>query len=73
MVHISIRHRNVQIDDIVKAAANEKITRLARFLPVMDHAEVGFSEEPNPRVGQAAATSFGPGPPLPPSRPPSIL
>ncbi len=53
MVHISIRHRNVQIDDIVKAAANEKITRLARFLPGMDHAEVGFSEEPNPRVGQA--------------------
>lgn len=53
MVHISIRHRNVQIDDIVKAAANEKITRLVRFLPGMDHAEVGFSEEPNPRVGQA--------------------
>jgi putative sigma-54 modulation protein len=53
MVHISIRHRNVQIDDIVKAAANEKITRLAKFVPGMDHAEVGFSEEPNRRVGQA--------------------
>ncbi len=53
MVHISIRHRNVQIDDIVKAAANEKVTRLARFLPGMDTAEVGFSEEPNPRVGHA--------------------
>ncbi len=51
MVHISIRHRNVSIDDIVKASANEKITRLSRFLPGMDTAEVGFSEEPNPRVG----------------------
>jgi putative sigma-54 modulation protein len=53
MVHISIRHRNVSVDDIVKAAANEKISRLARFVPGMDTAEVCFSEEQNPRVGQA--------------------
>jgi putative sigma-54 modulation protein len=53
MVHISIRHRNVNVDDIVKAAANEKISRLARFVPGMDTAEVCFSEEQNPRVGQA--------------------
>jgi putative sigma-54 modulation protein len=51
MVHISIRHRNVRVDDVVKAAANEKITRLTRFLQGMDHAEVTFSEEQNPRVG----------------------
>ncbi len=53
MVHISIRHRNVNVDDMVKAAANEKISRLARFVPGMDTAEVCFSEEQNPRVGQA--------------------
>jgi putative sigma-54 modulation protein len=51
MVHISIRHRNVHVDDVVKAAANEKITRLSRFLQSMDTAEVCFTEEPNPRVG----------------------
>ncbi len=51
MVHISIRHRNIVVDDIVKAAANEKITRLCRFVPGVDHAEVTFMEERNPRIG----------------------
>ena len=52
MVHISIRHRNIVIDDIVKAAANEKVTRLCRFVPGIDHAEVTFMEEKNPRIGR---------------------
>ncbi len=51
MVHISIRHRNIVVDDIVKAAANEKITRLCRFVSGIDHAEVTFTEAKNPRVG----------------------
>jgi putative sigma-54 modulation protein len=51
MVHISIRHRNVHVDDVVKAAANEKLTRLTRFVQGMEQAEVCFSEEQNPRVG----------------------
>jgi putative sigma-54 modulation protein len=53
MVHISIRHRNVFVDDIVKASANEKITRLSRFVQGMDTAEVCFTEEQNPRVGSS--------------------
>jgi putative sigma-54 modulation protein len=57
MVHISIRHRNVQLDDIVKASANEKITRLSRFVQGMDTAEVSFTEEHNPRVGAARKES----------------
>lgn len=52
MVHISIRHRNLVVDDIVKAATNEKITRLCRFVQDMNQAEVTFMEERNPRIGK---------------------
>jgi putative sigma-54 modulation protein len=50
IVHVAIRARNVQVDQALKDLTREKISKLARFLAGMDHAEVCFSEERNPRI-----------------------
>ena len=49
---VSIRGRNVELSDALRAAAEEKVTRLSRFLDGMDHVEIQFSEERNPRIAQ---------------------
>jgi putative sigma-54 modulation protein len=49
-VDVSVSSRNVEITEALRAAATEKIGRLERFLPGMDHAEVHFVEERNPRI-----------------------
>ena len=49
---VSIRGRNVELSDALRAAAEEKVTRLSRFLDGMDHVEIRFSEERNPRIAQ---------------------
>jgi putative sigma-54 modulation protein len=51
-VDVSIRSRNVELSESVRTAVQEKVTRLARFLDGMDHAEVLFSEERNPRISE---------------------
>jgi putative sigma-54 modulation protein len=51
-VRIAIRHGLVELAPEVKAAAEEKIQRLARHLEGMDHAEVRYSEERNPRISE---------------------
>jgi putative sigma-54 modulation protein len=51
-VDVSIRSRNVEIPRAVRRATEEKVSRLARFLDGMDHADVVFSEEKNPRIAQ---------------------
>ena len=40
---VSIRGRNVELSDALRAAAEEKVTRLSRFLEGMDHVEIRFS------------------------------
>jgi len=45
---VSARHTD--ISPALRAAAEEKIGRLSRFLDGMDRAEVHFSEEHNPRI-----------------------
>lgn len=49
---ISIQGRNVEVSDALREAVDEKLSRLVRFLPGMEHAEVRFHEERNPRIAE---------------------
>jgi putative sigma-54 modulation protein len=49
-VDISIEGRNLVVSDVLKAAVEEKVTRLGRYLDSMERAEVRFLEERNPRI-----------------------
>lgn len=47
---VTIRGRNVEISDGLRAMAEEKVSRLTRHLDGWEHAEIHFSEEKNPRI-----------------------
>jgi putative sigma-54 modulation protein len=47
---VTIRGRNVEVSDGLRAVAEEKVTRLSRHLDGWEHAEIHFSEEKNPRI-----------------------
>jgi putative sigma-54 modulation protein len=49
---IVIRSRNVEVPEPVRAAVREKLPRLARFFDGIDHAEVLFAAERNPRIAE---------------------
>ena len=49
---VTIRGRNVEVPEALREAARDKVSRLSRFLDGMDHAEVHFSEERNPRISE---------------------
>jgi putative sigma-54 modulation protein len=49
-VDVTIRGRNVEVSEGLRAAAQEKISKLSRHLDGWEHAEVHFSEEKNPRI-----------------------
>jgi ribosomal subunit interface protein len=49
-VDITLSARHMDISSALRAAAEEKIGRLSRFLDGMLRAEVHFSEERNPRI-----------------------
>src|SRR5437867_3384157 len=49
---VSIRGRNVELSEALRSAAEEKVSRLSRFLDGMDHVEIHFYEERNPRISQ---------------------
>ena len=49
-MEITVSARHIDISPALRAAAEEKIGRLSRFLDGMDRAEVHFSEERNPRI-----------------------
>jgi putative sigma-54 modulation protein len=49
---VTIRHRKVDVPDDLRIVAEEKVSRLSRFLDGMDHAEIIFSEEKNPRISE---------------------
>jgi putative sigma-54 modulation protein len=49
-VDVTIRGRNVEISDGLRAMAEEKVSRLTRHLDGWEHAEIHFSEEKNPRI-----------------------
>jgi putative sigma-54 modulation protein len=47
---VTVSSRNIELTDALRAAAEEKIGRLDRFLDGMERAEVHFFEEKNPRI-----------------------
>ncbi len=49
-MEVTIQCKHVDLPDSVRAAAREKVIRLARFLDGWDHADIHFSEEKNPRI-----------------------
>ena len=49
-MEVTIRGRNVEVTERLRAAAEEKVTRLTRHHDGWEHAEVQFIEERNPRI-----------------------
>jgi len=49
-LEITVSARHLDVSPALRAAADEKIGRLDRFLGGIDRAEVHFSEERNPRI-----------------------
>lgn len=49
-MQITVSARNTEISPALRAAAEEKIGRLARRASGLDRAEVHFTEERNPRI-----------------------
>jgi putative sigma-54 modulation protein len=49
-VEITVSARQVEVTSALRSAVDEKIGRLSRYVEGMDHAEVHFSEERNPRI-----------------------
>ncbi len=49
-MEVTVRGRNVEITERLRAAAQEKIGRLSRHHEGWEQAEVHFSEEKNPRI-----------------------
>jgi len=49
VLEIAVRARHVEVPDYVKAHTQERLDKLEKFLG-MDHAEVRFTEEKNPRI-----------------------
>jgi putative sigma-54 modulation protein len=47
---ISVSSRHTEVSEALRAAAVDKISRLARFVDGMDRAEVHFWEQKNPRI-----------------------
>lgn len=47
---VSVSSRHIELTEALRAAAEEKIGRLDRFVEGMDRAEVHFFEEKNPRI-----------------------
>lgn len=47
---IAIRSRKLRVTKTMKAAVEEKVGRLSRYLEGMERAEVWFAEEQNPRI-----------------------
>ena len=51
-MEIAIRHGKVEVSPSLRAAVEEKISRVGRFLEGMEKAEVRFTEERNPRIAE---------------------
>ena len=49
---VTVRGRNIDVSEQLRTAAAEKVERLGRLLHGMDHAEVHFMEEKNPRISE---------------------
>lgn len=52
MVEIAVRGRNVEVSEVLRGTATEKVARVGRFLEGMERAEIQFCEERNPRIAE---------------------
>ena len=52
MLDVAIATRHTEVDPAVRELAEEKLSRLTRYLDGIDRAEVRFSEEHNPRISE---------------------
>ncbi len=50
LVDVTVSSRHTEVPDNLRRVAEDKISRLSRFLEGMERAEVHFSEEGNPRI-----------------------
>lgn len=51
-MEISVTGRNVDVSKTLRTTAEEKVGRLGRYLDGMEHADVRFTEERNPRISE---------------------
>jgi putative sigma-54 modulation protein len=51
-VEITISHRNVEVPKPLRAAVDEKVGHLDRYLEAIERAEVRFVEEPHRRLSE---------------------
>jgi putative sigma-54 modulation protein len=51
-VEITVSARHTEVPERLRAAAEEKVSRLARYVDGMDRAEVHFSTHRNPRIAE---------------------
>ena len=49
-MEVTVRGRNIEVNERLRTATQEKISRLSRHHEGWEHAEVHFSEEKNPRI-----------------------
>lgn len=49
-MQVTVSRRHTEVSESLRIMAEEKIGRLARFVDGLDHAEVHFSEQKNPRI-----------------------
>src|SRR5438477_10870922 len=49
---VTVRGRNIEVSEQLRAAAAEKVARVGRMVQGMDQAEVHFMEEKNPRISE---------------------
>jgi putative sigma-54 modulation protein len=49
---VTVRGRNIEVSEQLRAVSEEKVAHVGRLLQGMDHAEVHFMEEKNPRISE---------------------
>ena len=52
-MQITFCYRNMDVSEALQAMATEKVSRLTRFLSGMDHAEVSYFVQRNPRIASS--------------------
>ncbi len=51
-VQVVIRSRNIELDERLKNLAEDKVTRVTKYFPAMEQAEISFFEEKNKRIAK---------------------
>ncbi len=51
-VQVVIRSRNIELNDRLKTLAEDKVTRVTKYFPAMEQAEITFFEEKNKRIAK---------------------